>query len=371
MRQIVWQKNVKAFSIRPAKVCPPPGGIEVKISVMPDLICEKLRQLRPARKPNVIDLLQQAGHDISPWSRKADGTQAAMPASNGSYCYDWAFGSEREGVVLCVWHQSLEAVGELIEYRENLRALGDELSNIAASDSRGTGERNRARPQASRAYKFDALVRLAFNHLLPIRFIINDGSQADRNKLGEGSSHVGKRALDTEYWYVHEYDEASGETKIIRGLKPARDVVDDIASNDDYQGPCDKRQLAAINVRRGQTEFRDKLLAAWGRRCVVTECQVVGILEAAHITPHAEVSDFRTCNGLLLRADIHTLYDLGLLSIDQHMRVHLVGELLGSEYRQYDGKRIERRPNRYADAPSTEALSKRHTAFLERIKSQA
>lgn len=332
---------------------------------------ELLGQLRPSTKTNVIDLLRQVGHDVTPWSIKANGAPVATPAANPSYCYDWAFGSEREGVVLCVWHQSLLPAGERIEYRENLRFLGDRLSSISAATGRNPTDRNRARQQAARAFHFDSLVRLAFNHLLPIWFIINDGSQADREKLGEGSSHVWTRALDLEHWYVHEYDEGTGGATLVRGVKPARDIADNSTSDGEDRGPSDKHQLAAINVRRGQPEFREKLLAAWERKCVVTGCRVVGLLEAAHITPHAEGVDYRTCNGLLLRADIHTLYDLGLLSIDQHMRVHLADELLLSEYLQYRGRQIERQPARSEDAPSREAMAKRHAEFQATAMSRA
>lgn len=327
---------------------------------------EQLQQLRPTTKTNVIDLLRQVGHDVSDWSTKSDGTPVATPAANPSFCYDWAFGSEQEGVVLCVWHRSLHPADDHLEYRENLRSLGDRLSSVAASAGRSSTDRNRARQQAARAHHFDSLVRVAFNHLLPIWFIVNEGSQTDREKLGEGSSHVWTRALDPERWYVHKYDERSGDARIVRGLKPTRDMVDNSAPFGDDHGPDDKRQLAAIKVRRGQADFREKLLAAWERKCVVTECRVVGLLEAAHIAPHAGGTDYRTSNGLLLRADIHTLYDLGLLSIDQYMRVKLADELLLSEYRQYDGKRIERRPAKSVDAPSYDALARRHAAFLER-----
>lgn len=330
-----------------------------------------LSQLRPTEKPNLIDLLSQAGHDVSEWSYRTDRTSVSNPASNGRFCYDWAFGSEREGIVLCVWHKSLALDGERLEYRENLRALGNELSNIASSSRRGPSDRDRARQQASRARHFDSLVRIAYNHVLPIQFIINEGSQADREKLGEGSSHVSKRVLDSEPWYVHEYNEITGDARIVRGLKPTRDVADDRTSDSDDRGPSDKRQLAAIRIRRGQPEFREKLLSAWGRRCVVTGCRVIGLLEAAHITPHADETDYRTSNGLLLRADIHTLYDLALLSIDQHMQVHLAAELQFSEYRQYNKKRIDHLPNRSVDAPSQEALAKRHAAFLAKENSQA
>lgn len=327
---------------------------------------ELLKQLRPTTKTNVIDLLKEVGHDVTPWSYKDSGAPVATPAANPSYCYEWAFGSEREGVVLCVWHQSLTPVGERIEYRENLRSLGDRLSDIASTAGRSPTDRNRARQQAARAYRFDSLVRSAFNRLLPVWFIINDGDQADREKLGEGSSHVWTRALDRERWYVHEYDESTGDAVLVRGAKPTQDTADDDSSDDEYRGPSDKHQLAVIKLRRGQPEFREKLLAAWERKCVVTGSRIVGLLEAAHITPHAEGTDYRTSNGLLLRSDIHTLYDLGLLSIDQHMRVHLAEELLQSEYLQYRNRQIDRQPARSEDAPSREALTKRHAAFLAR-----
>jgi hypothetical protein len=330
---------------------------------------EVLEQLRPATKTNVIELLQAVGHDVSHWSFKGeDASPVAEPASNGAYCYDWAFGSEREGIVLCVWHKSLAPTPEHIEYRENLRKLGDELSAIANSSARTPTERSRTRQQAARAYQFDNLVRQAYDRMAPVALIINEGSVADRERLGEGSSRVSKRALDTERWYVHRYDSSTGECLVVRGIKPSQDAAAGSAGEDDGKGPEDKRQLAAINVRRGQPEFREKLLAAWQRRCVVTGCRIVGLLEAAHITPHSEATDYRTSNGLLLRADIHTLFDLGLLSIDEHLRVHLAAEVEYSEYRQYKDKKIERLPERSADAPSHEALVKRHAAFVSRSK---
>lgn len=331
-------------------------------------IVELLRQLRPTTKPNVIDLLRRAGHDVSAWSFKANGVRVKTPGSNGAYCYDWAFGSEQEGIVLCVWHRSLLPMGDQLQYRANLRSLGDRLSGIAINADRTPSDRNRAQKQAARAYHFDSLVRVAFNNLLPIWFIINDGNQADREKLGEESSRVLKRALDSERWYVHEYDEKSGDSVLVRSLKPILDTADQPHPDNGDRGPSDKHQLAAIKIRRGQPEFRERLLAAWERKCVVTGCRVVGLLEAAHITPHSEGTNYRTSNGLLLRADIHTLYDLELISIDPFMRVHLTAELQFSEYRQYGGKQIDRLPARSADTPSREALAKRHEAFLAKTQ---
>jgi hypothetical protein len=325
-----------------------------------------LEQLRPTTKTNVIDLLRDVGHDVSHWSFRTDGSPVDTPASNGAYCYDWAFGSERQGIVLCVWHKSLVATPNRIEYRENLRKLGEDLSAIANSSGRSPTERSRTRQQAARAFEFDRLVRRAYDHVGPVALLINEGSVADREKLGEGSSHVSKRALDPERWYVHEYDVARGACLLVRGVKPSSDIVQGGTDGDNDRGPEDRRQLVAISVRRGQPELREKLLAAWQRRCAVTGCSIVGLLEAAHISPHAEGTDYRTSNGLLLRADIHTLFDLGLLSIDSHLRVHLADEIRFSEYARYAGKQIDRLPERSSDAPSHEALAKRHAVFLSR-----
>jgi hypothetical protein len=70
-----------------------------------------------------------------------------------------------------------------------------------------------------------------------------------------------------------------------------------------------------IAGRRGQTEFRKKLLEKY-KKCVVTGCDVTDVLEAAHIEPYASGGDPKVQNGLLLRSDIHTLFDLDLLGIN-------------------------------------------------------
>ena len=324
-----------------------------------------LESLRPTTKTNVIDLVAEAGVDVSPWHFRADGTAIDAPAENPSYCYDWAFGSTFEHIVLCVWHGSLAVDGDTIVYAENMRKLGTALQRIAADQKRDAKDRDRARQQTTRARNFDEQVKAAYERFLAVRLIINEGNQASREQLGVASSKVLRRELDGESWFVHDYDEDSGECRLVRGVRPANDLPDQGTGDEESKGPDDARQIAAIRVRRGQRAFRENLLSAWNRRCVVTESRIVELLEAAHIVPHAEDTDYRTSNGLLLRADIHTLYDLHLLSINQFMRVHLAESVRNTEYRQYDGKKVERRPERGADAPSIEALQQRHQRFLD------
>ena len=201
--------------------------------------------------------------------------------------------------------------------------------------------------------------------------IVNEGNEASREQLGVETSTVFLRELDFEPWFVHRYDDATGECRIVRGIRPTDDLAGrDSLTREGFRGPDDAVQLRAIRERRGQGAFREMLLSAWSRRCVVTECHVVELLEAAHIVPHAAETDYRTSNGLLLRADIHTLFDLRLLSIDSYFRVYLAPPLLNSEYAKLHGKRIERRP-KSADAPSPEALQRRHESFIQAQKDAA
>lgn len=78
-----------------------------------------------------------------------------------------------------------------------------------------------------------------------------------------------------------------------------------------------ERTFQLIERRRNQGPFRRELMRAFRGRCVVTGCEVMDVLEACHIVPYSEGSPERDAieNGLLLRADIHTLYDLHLLTI--------------------------------------------------------
>jgi predicted restriction endonuclease len=85
--------------------------------------------------------------------------------------------------------------------------------------------------------------------------------------------------------------------------------------------------LRNVKVRQGQPEFRKKLMKEFLSRCVVTGCSIVSLLEAAHIVPHKEKTNYDTSNGLLLRADIHTLYDMELLRIDEKGNVILCDEI--------------------------------------------
>ena len=116
------------------------------------------------------------------------------------------------------------------------------------------------------------------------------------------------------------------------------------------------RILASVVRRRGQAAFRNKLLAAYGRRCALTGCDAEPALEAAHITPYRGPDTNSPGNGLLLRADIHTLWDLGLIAVDEATgRMLVKPSLRGTSYGELEGHRIAR-PNNVELIPSRQAL---------------
>ena len=113
-----------------------------------------------------------------------------------------------------------------------------------------------------------------------------------------------------------------------------------------------KRNSKMIAQRRGQPAFRNALLDAYDRKCAITGCEVVEVLEAAHIYPYQGPDTSKVVNGLLLRADVHTLFDSGLIAIDaMNMTVLVHPSLQGSEYWTLHRKKLrlppntERRPN--------------------------
>lgn len=111
-----------------------------------------------------------------------------------------------------------------------------------------------------------------------------------------------------------------------------------------------------IVQRQGQAKFRAQLITAYGARCAITGCDLIESLEAAHIKPYLGVHTNSVNNGLLLRADIHTLFDLGLIRINPgDMTVVLAAKVQESQYKLIAGLRI-RLPNDSSLHPDIEAL---------------
>ncbi|HET6858169.1 MAG TPA: HNH endonuclease [Streptomyces sp.] len=89
------------------------------------------------------------------------------------------------------------------------------------------------------------------------------------------------------------------------------------------------RRRAITTVRLGQDVFRKALIRQYGMICAVTGPAPAEVLEAAHLQPFATTEHHRVEEGLLLRADIHRLFDSDLLAISPDLVVRVAPSLMG------------------------------------------
>jgi len=99
---------------------------------------------------------------------------------------------------------------------------------------------------------------------------------------------------------------------------------------------------------------------AYERRCAVTAERTLPVLEAAHIKPYAQSGAHEIDNGLLLRADLHTLFDRGYVTVTPDMRFRVSSRIReefqnGRDYYALDGREV-RPPGRRFAPPAREYL---------------
>lgn len=165
--------------------------------------------------------------------------------------------------------------------------------------------------------------------------------------------------------FLYRNHEASGPTKFMleREINTAL-TISDIESELETQGAFDptdlidarRRTLSSIVRRQGQRSFRKRLLKAYNGQCAVTGCNIEALLEAAHIVPYQGAETNIVNNGLVLRADIHTLFDLGLLWVNPNsLLVELADSLKDSEYSHLNQRPLSL-PMTLSNRPSVRAL---------------
>ena len=114
-------------------------------------------------------------------------------------------------------------------------------------------------------------------------------------------------------------------------------------------------------IRKGQPKFRRNLLKLYSSKCVITNCAIKEVLEAAHIIRHSISGINHSSNGLLLRSDIHSLFDSNKIRINpDDYTVEVDENLRSSDYWQYNGKKINQGLN--GEYPNKEYLVKKYKA---------
>jgi len=115
------------------------------------------------------------------------------------------------------------------------------------------------------------------------------------------------------------------------------------------------------HARLGQGAFRVLVTEAYERRCAITGERTLPVLEAAHIKPYAETGPHLISNGMLLRSDLHILFDDGYVTVTEDLRVEVSKRIKeefenGREYYQHRGKPLLIVPGGSEERPSVEFL---------------
>lgn len=169
-----------------------------------------LAPLFPTQRNLIINLVRDAGVDVSEWSDFAGG--ASRAASNPKFCYEWSFMQGRT-IVLNLWFENMVVKDGQIVQRLNLKEKARKDEKTMWRD---------------RALKFDHALRTAYTLGLPFRAIICSGLQRSENVSTAKPSKVEKRMLDPKAWAVASYNSKTGECVVQRNFAPlgAKDVLE-------------------------------------------------------------------------------------------------------------------------------------------------
>src|ERR1700679_2961155 len=101
--------------------------------------------------------------------------------------------------------------------------------------------------------------------------------------------------------------------------------------------------------RLGQGAFRVLVIDAYQRRCAVTGEKTLPVLEAAHIRPYASQGPHQVSNGILLRSDLHKLFDVGYVTVTPELKLEVSPRLReewhnGREYYAHHGQPLSFMP---------------------------
>lgn len=163
-------------------------------------------------------------------------------------------------------------------------------------------------------------------------------------------------AIEAAMVYLHpdlEWDDNFEWIKVVKtskeiNIKVLKHIVE--AENDDKD-----YQSYARKIRKGQVTLRRNLLTLYNQKCCITDTGPENVLQAAHIEPHSVKGDNHTTNALLLRSDIHDLFDDDLILIEPvSLMIYIHPSLNNTTYVKLNGITLSARTD--GARPSQEKL---------------
>jgi HNH endonuclease len=185
-----------------------------------------------------------------------------------------------------------------------------------------------------------------------------DGTLAPIIVIGELHDPAFLKALGR---FVHQVDAFKRTYKFV-SVEDQLDKDAEEAESDgdfDFENAVEEREkcLRSITLRRGQPDFRRKLLDAYEERCAISSVDCVTVLEAAHIKRYGGEETNHVQNGLLLRSDLHVLFDAGKIGINPStLRIIVHAAIRNTEYGRFHDQKLQL-PKDPALHPNKEALA--------------
>ncbi len=137
----------------------------------------------------------------------------------------------------------------------------------------------------------------------------------------------------------------------------------DVVPLNDFKMPKKSKEKYVEVTRKeriNQSRFKASLLDVYGQRCSVSGCPTKEVLEAAHIIPAGDENSYDIRNGLLLRADLHILFDAGFLRINPKTLQILLAQSVrkDSTYKKFH-RNFLRKPLHGCPGPDRMVLAKK------------
>jgi len=242
--------------------------------------------------------------------------------------------------------------GEEYPERESMSALSDLLRIEHFTTSRGSTVRKDFLVAVGTALKVRRIEDLTKDELLAACV-----EAATRTPMPDDLYSAGSTVTDRAIQAIIDGVIVNGIPGAVppQPAQPYEQALPAVFDPDEITDERDRRLIEMV-VRQNQDMFRRLLLQAYEGRCAITGCDVVEALQAAHISPYSGPATQLASNGLLLRADIHLLFDRGSLAVhEETYEVLLKEHLRVTDYAALEGQRIKL-PRRVSLRPSPAAL---------------
>lgn len=252
--------------------------------------------MQPAASQRVIDLVRDAGIDVSDWVNFDGG--AGRAASNPKYCYEWSFCAPGRVVVVNIWHARIREESGKVTLEDNLRETANFYADVP---SKAVWKK--------RSETFDRHIAHAAAEGIPVRTIICDGEMRAKFDLEARASRVKARLLDPAPWAVTLYDSSSGRFVLERGALANR-LIDQFVADTLPGSPTEVRSVTGIVFVRNPAVRRTVMARANG---LCEWCGELGFatddgsvfLETHHVVPLSENGPDTVSNVVALCANHH------------------------------------------------------------------